>query len=35
VLADFGLLGGALTPAQVGGGALVILGVLLVSLKGK
>ena len=33
VLADFGLLGGALTAAQVGGGALVILGVLLVSLK--
>ena len=33
VLADFGLLGGALTPAQVAGGALVILGVLLVSLK--
>ena len=35
VLADFGLLGGALSPAQVAGGALVILGVLLVSLKGK
>jgi drug/metabolite transporter (DMT)-like permease len=33
VLADFGLLGGALTPVQLGGGALVILGVLLVSLK--
>ena len=33
VLADFGLLGGALSPAQVAGGALVILGVLLVSLK--
>jgi drug/metabolite transporter (DMT)-like permease len=33
VLADFGLLGGALTSVQVGGGALVILGVLLVSLK--
>jgi drug/metabolite transporter (DMT)-like permease len=33
VLADFGLLGGALTPVQMGGGALVILGVLLVSLK--
>jgi len=33
VLADFGLLGGALTAAQVAGGTLVILGVLLVSLK--
>ena len=33
VLADFGLLGGALTAVQVAGGALVILGVLLVSLK--
>jgi drug/metabolite transporter (DMT)-like permease len=33
VLADFGLLGGALTSVQMGGGALVILGVLLVSLK--
>ena len=33
VLADFGLLGGALTSVQIGGGALVILGVLLVSLK--
>ena len=35
VLADFGLLGGALTSVQIGGGALVILGVLLVSLKGS
>ena len=33
VLADFGLLGGALTSVQIAGGALVILGVLLVSLK--
>jgi len=33
VLADFGLLGGALGAAQIAGGALVILGVLLVSLK--
>jgi drug/metabolite transporter (DMT)-like permease len=33
VLADFGLLGGALSAAQIAGGALVILGVLLVSLK--
>jgi len=33
VLADFGLLGGALSAVQVAGGALVILGVLLVSLK--
>ena len=33
VLADFGLLGGALTAAQMLGGALVIFGVLLVSLK--
>jgi drug/metabolite transporter (DMT)-like permease len=33
VLADFVLLGGALSAAQAGGGALVILGVLLVSLK--
>ena len=33
VLADFGLLGGGLTAVQVAGGALVILGVLLVSLK--
>ena len=33
VLADFGLLGGALTTVQIAGGALVILGVLLVSLK--
>jgi drug/metabolite transporter (DMT)-like permease len=35
VLADFGLLGGALTLTQIAGGALVILGVLLVSLKGR
>jgi len=35
VLADFGLLGGGLTAVQVAGGTLVILGVLLVSLKGK
>ena len=35
VLADFGFLGGALTSVQIGGGALVILGVLLVSLKGS
>jgi len=33
VLADFGLLGGALSAIQIAGGALVILGVLLVSLK--
>jgi drug/metabolite transporter (DMT)-like permease len=33
VLADFGLLGGALTSVQIAGGALVSLGVLLVSLK--
>lgn len=33
VLADFGLLGGALTALQMLGGALVIFGVLLVSLK--
>lgn len=33
VLADFALLGGALTPAQLAGGALVIAGVLLVTLK--
>ena len=33
VLADFGLLGGALTGVQMLGGALVIFGVLLVSLK--
>ena len=33
VLADFGLLGGSLGAAQIAGGALVILGVLLVSLK--
>ena len=33
VLADFALLEGALTPAQLAGGALVIAGVLLVTLK--
>ena len=33
VLADFALLEGALTPLQVAGGALVIGGVLLVTLK--
>lgn len=33
VVADYGLLGGALTAVQMLGGALVILGVLLVSLK--
>jgi drug/metabolite transporter (DMT)-like permease len=33
VLADFGLLEGSLTAAQLAGGVLVILGVLLVSLK--
>lgn len=33
VLADYGLLGGALTAVQMVGGALVIFGVLLVSLK--
>jgi drug/metabolite transporter (DMT)-like permease len=33
VLADFVLLEGTLTPAQLAGGALVIFGVLLVSLK--
>ena len=33
VIADFGLLGGGLTPLQLAGGALVIGGVLLVSLK--
>jgi drug/metabolite transporter (DMT)-like permease len=33
VIADFGLLGGGLTPLQLLGGALVISGVLLVSLK--
>lgn len=33
VLADFGLLEGALTPLQLTGGALVIAGVLLVTLK--
>lgn len=33
VLADFGLLGGVLTAVQMLGGALVIFGVLLVSLK--
>jgi drug/metabolite transporter (DMT)-like permease len=33
VLADFALLEGALTAVQMAGGALVILGVLLVSLK--
>ena len=35
VLADFALLEGSLTAVQLAGGALVILGVLLVSLKGK
>jgi drug/metabolite transporter (DMT)-like permease len=33
VIADFGLLGGGLTPLQLAGGALVIGGVLLVSVK--
>lgn len=33
VIADFGLLGGGLTPLQLLGGALVIAGVLLVSVK--
>jgi drug/metabolite transporter (DMT)-like permease len=33
VLADFVLLGGALTPLQLAGGALVVAGVLLVTLK--
>jgi drug/metabolite transporter (DMT)-like permease len=33
VLADFALLEGALTPLQLAGGALVISGVLLVTLK--
>lgn len=33
VLADFGLLDGTLTPVQLAGGALVIAGVLLVTLK--
>jgi drug/metabolite transporter (DMT)-like permease len=33
VIADFGLLGGALTPLQLLGGALVVAGVLLVTLK--
>jgi drug/metabolite transporter (DMT)-like permease len=33
VLADFVLLEGALTPLQLAGGALVVAGVLLVSLR--
>jgi drug/metabolite transporter (DMT)-like permease len=33
VLADFALLEGALTPAQLAGGALVISGVLLVTFR--
>jgi drug/metabolite transporter (DMT)-like permease len=33
VLADFALLDGALTPLQFLGGALVVAGVLLVTLK--